>query len=343
MGPYIARRLLLIPVILFGLSVLIFAMLQLLSPAERAALYVTSQPRTPRALQDIIDKYGLDDPVYVQYADWLGRLFHGDLGWSKSAQRPVLEAIKAYFPASVELALWSFAPIVVVGIWLGVQAALHHDRLIDQAARVFSIVGYSFPTFVFGLLMLLIFYAALGWFPPGRLSPWATAVVYSPAFTSYTGMHTLDALPNGRFDIFVDALRHLVLPALTLAYGGLATIVRFTRAGVLDTLQQDFVFYERAMGYRRRRLVWLLILRNSVTATVTQIGLLFGGLIAGGVVVEAIFDWPGIGSYAVNSILTSDYKAILAVTLVVGVIYAIVNIAVDIAHALLDPRVAESL
>jgi peptide/nickel transport system permease protein len=132
-----------------------------------------------------------------------------------------------------------------------------------------------------------------------------------------------------------------VLPSVTLGLGGLATIVRFTRAGVLDTLQQDFVFYERAMGYRRMRLIWVFILRNSVTATVTQIGLLFGGLIAGAVVVESIFDWPGIGSYTVNAILTGDKQVMLAVTLLVGTIYAGVNILVDVVHGMLDPRLMD--
>ena len=151
----------------------------------------------------------------------------------------------------------------------------------------------------------------------------------------------IDCLIAGRWDAFADALRHLVLPAVTLSLGGLATIARFTRAGMLDTLQQDFVFYERAMGYRWLRLVWIFVLRNSVTATVTQIGLLFGGLIAGGVVVEAIFDWPGIGSYTVQAILTGDCQVMLAVTLLVGTVYAAVNILVDVVHGLLDPRLME--
>ena len=152
----------------------------------------------------------------------------------------------------------------------------------------------------------------------------------------------LDAVLAGRWDVFVDALRHLVMPSVTLALGGLATIVRFTRAGVLDTLQQDFVFYERAMGYRRWRLNWIYVLRNSVTATVTQIGLLFGGLIAGGVVVEAIFDWPGIGSYTVQAILTGDHQVMLAVTLMIGVVYAGVNLLTDLVHGLVDPRLTDT-
>jgi peptide/nickel transport system permease protein len=158
-----------------------------------------------------------------------------------------------------------------------------------------------------------------------------------------TGLYLFDSLLTLRFDQFARTLEHLVMPAFTLSLGGLASIARFTRAGVLDTLQKDFVTYAEAAGYSRRRIIWVYVLRNSVVTATTQIGLLFGALISGSVAVEAIFDWPGIGSYAVQAILTSDYKAVLAVTLVVGIVYGIVNIAVDVVQALLDPRVAEHL
>ena len=158
-----------------------------------------------------------------------------------------------------------------------------------------------------------------------------------------TGSILVDSLIAGRFDAFWDALRHLVLPAVTLSWGALATITRFTRAGVLETMQKDFVLYERAVGYPRWRLIWIYVLRNSVIAAVTQIGLLFGALIAGAVVVESIFDWPGIGNYTVQAILTADYKVMLAVTLLIGVIYTLVNILTDLVHGLLDPRLWEQL
>ena len=158
-----------------------------------------------------------------------------------------------------------------------------------------------------------------------------------------TGFLLIDSLVAGRFDAFWDALRHLILPAVTLSLGGLATITRFTRAGMLETLQKDFVQYERAVGYPHHRLIWIYVLRNSVIAAVTQIGLLFGALIAGAVVVEAIFDWPGIGDYAVEAILSADYKVMLAVTLLVGVVYTVVNILTDLVHGMLDPRLWEQL
>lgn len=166
--------------------------------------------------------------------------------------------------------------------------------------------------------------------------------VEAPPFI--TGFYILiDSLLTGRFSAFASALRHLILPAATLAFGALATITRFTRSGVLETLQKDYVLYETAVGYPRWRLIAIYVLRNSLAATITQIGLLFGALLAGAVVVESIYDWPGIGSYAVLAIFTADSKAILAVTLLVGAVYAVVNILVDVALGLVDPRVASEL
>ena len=177
MTAYIIRRLLILPVIIFGVTLLIFAMLMLLSPVERASLYVSDVPRTSDDIREIIDKYGLDDPVHLQYWRWIKQIARGDFGWSKTAQMPVIEALIHYAPVSLELALWSFAPMILIGIWLGVQAAVHHNQWQDHVARFFSIIGWSFPSYVFGLLMIMVFYAALDWLPPGRLSEWARRIV----------------------------------------------------------------------------------------------------------------------------------------------------------------------
>jgi peptide/nickel transport system permease protein len=187
-------------------------------------------------------------------------------------------------------------------------------------------------------MLQLLFAMDLGWLPlRGRLSSG------HPAPPWVTGLFLVDALIAGRFATFLDALRHIALPAFTLSLGGLATIARFTRSAVLDTMQREFVTYEQAAGYPMRRIILPYVLRNSIVTPVTQIGLLFGGFISGAVAIEAIYDWPGLGSYLVQAIFTSDYKAILAVTLVVGAIYAVVNIAVDLVHGLIDPRVADQM
>lgn len=339
MTRYIVRRLLILPVVLIGLSVLIFGMLQMLDPVERAALYVTSPPKTLAALAEIIQKYGLDQPIYLQYIHWLNQVIHGNLGWSKTAQMPVLQALVTYVPATFELALWSFVPIIVIGVWLGIQAALHHDGFIDQLARVFSIIGYSFPTFVFGLLMLMIFYAALQWLPPGRLSDWATAVVISPAFHRYTGMNTFDALLNNRLDIFADSLRHLVLPALTLAYVNWALILRVARSAMLDVIRQDYVTVARAKGLPERLVINRHARPNAMIPVATIGGLLLVGLLNGVVITETVFNYHGMGWWAANAALNFDAISVLGITLFDGALLILANLVVDIMYAYLDPRI----
>jgi len=339
MFQFVLRRLIILPITLIGLSVLIFGMLQTLDPVERAALYVSSPPKTASALQNIIRTYHLDQPVYVQYFDWLGNLVHGDLGWSKTAQKPVVEAIGNYFPATFELALWSFIPIMIGGIWLGVKAAVNHNRIVDQAARIFSIIGYAFPSFVFGLLMLLIFYATLQWFPPGRLSDWANQIVYSPLFHNYTGMHTVDALLNGRFDIFMDALRHIILPALTLAYVNMALVLRVTRSSMLDVLSADYIRTARSKGLSANEVVNRHARPNAMIPVVTIGGLLFAGLLNGAVLSETVFDFHGMGWWAANAALNFDAVSVLGVTLLDGGLLILANLAVDMLYAFLDPRI----
>jgi peptide/nickel transport system permease protein len=339
MTTYIVRRLFLLPVVMLGLSIMIFGMLQFLDPVERAALYVTDIPKNPAALDAIIQKYGLNKPIYIQYWNWLDNLVHGDMGWSKTAQMPVIQAIKTYFPATIELALWSFIPIIVVGVWLGIQAALHHNTIIDQAARIFSIVGYSFPTFVFGLLVLMLFYAKLQWFQPGRLSDWATAIVYSPNFHIYTGMLTLDSLLNQRLDIFFDALKHLVLPAVTLAYVNWALILRVARSSMLEVIRAEYITTARAKGLTWRQVINRHARPNAMIPIATIGGLLLVGLLNGVVITETIFDFHGIGFFAANAALNFDAVSVLGITIFDGALLVFANLAVDILYAYLDPRI----
>ncbi len=336
---YIVRRLLILPVIMLGLSVLIFGMLQMLDPAERAVLYVSGPPRTERALQDIIQKYGLDKPIYVQYVNWLGKVIHGDLGWSRTAQEPVAVALKQYFPATIEMALWSFLPIMIGGIWLGVQAAVHHDTLIDQMARIFSIIGYSFPTFVFGLLVLLLFYARLHWLPPGRLSDWATAVVYGPDFHRFTNMNTFDALLNLRMDVFWDALRHLLLPVITLAYVQWALILRVMRSSMLEVIGQDYVTVARAKGLDYPKVISRHARPNAMIPVATVGGLLLVGLLNGSVITETVFNYHGMGWWAANAALNFDAVSVLGIALFDGFLLILANLIVDVLYAYLDPRI----
>ncbi len=348
---YIIRRLLLVPLLLFGVTVLIFAMLQFLTPVDRAALYTRDLPKNERALEGIIKVYGLDRPLYEQYWRWLvgvrdpqtgerrGGILFGDFGWSRTGSQPVAQLIATRFPNTVDLTLWAVAPVILVGIWLGVQAAVHHNGFIDQAGRIFSIIGTSFPTFVFGLLVLMAFYAKLGWFPPGRLSDWASAVVNSPSFHHYTRLLTIDALLNGRLDIFLDALRHMVLPILTLSYINWATFLRVTRSSMLETLRQEYVTTARAKGLPEKDVIYKHARPNAMIPVVTLAGFSVVGLLGGVVITETVFNYPGIGSAAAAAASQLDVVTTLGFALFNGFILIVANLVVDILYAYIDPRV----
>jgi peptide/nickel transport system permease protein len=351
MSAYIIRRLLVLPVILFGVSILIFSMLQLLDPIERSALYVRDFPKTENAINNIIARYGLDDPLPVQYFHWLigqedpvtgetvGGILRGDFGFSRTGREPVMDLLKRRLPVSAELALWSGLPIIVIGVWLGIQAALHHNKFIDQVARVFAILGYSFPTFVFGLLALLIFYVFLGWFPPGRLSTEFSQVILQPEFTRYTEMNTVDALLNLRFDIFLDALRHLVLPVITLSYLSWALLLKVTRSSMLEALRQDYVTTARSKGLSENTVINRHVLKNALIPVATIAGATVAGLLNGVVITETIFNWNGLGKAAADAALNLDVLTMLGYALFTAILFVLVNLAVDVMYGLLDPRV----
>ena len=342
MTRYIIRRLLFLPVILFGVTILIFGILQLLDPAERAALYVKDVPKNPNAVKEIIRKYGLDKPIWEQYADWMGKVSRGDLGWSRTAQRPVTEAILYYFPATLELALLSIFPIIFGGVFLGVQAAVHRDKAIDHSARIFSMVGTSFPSFVFALLMLMIFYANLQWFPPGRLSDDLQRVVNEPNFRQVTGMFTLDGLLNGRADVTLDALRHLFLPVITLAFLNWAVFVRVTRTSMLDVLNQEYVRTARAKGLKEKVVINTHALRNALIPIATLGGLIFIGLLNGVIITETVYNFRGMGWFAASAALRLDVISVLGITLFSAALLVLANLVVDLMYGFLDPRVRVS-
>jgi peptide/nickel transport system permease protein len=331
---FVLRRCALAVPSLIGLLILTFVLIRVV-PSDPAAA-MAGDAATPAQIAQLRHEYGLDRPVWEQFFVYAGKAARLDFGESAFSHRPVSLDIAQRLPATLELTFAAMAISILLGVPLGVFAALRHNQWPDFVLRMVSVLGVAVAAFWVAIMLQLLFSMKLGWLPlRGELS---VGIAPPPRLT---GFLLLDSLFFGRFDALGDALAHLVLPAVTLALGGMASIVRFTRAGVLDTLQQDFVTYERAMGYRRMRLIWRYVLRNSVTATITQIGLLFGGLIAGGVVVEAIFDWPGIGSYTVNAILTGDHQVMLAVTLMIGVVYAAVNIVTDLVHGLVDPRLMD--
>lgn len=354
MTNYIIRRLLLVPVLLFGVTVLIFAMLQFLSPVERSALYVRDIPKNDKAVEGIIKQYGLDRPLYEQYWRWLvgkvdpisgkrhGGILFGDFGYSRTGSTPVADMIRTRFPNTLDLTIWAVLPVLLVGIWLGVQAAVHQNGFIDQAARIFSIVGTSFPTFVFGLLVLMIFYVKLPWFPPGRISDWASIIVYSKSFHHYTSLLTFDSLLNGRFDIFWDAMRHLILPIITLSYISWATFVRVTRSSMLETLRMEYVTTARAKGLRERDVINKHARPNAMISVVTLAGFQVIGLLGGVVITETVFNYPGIGQAAASAAAQLDVVTVLGFAVFNGLILIVTNLIVDVMYAVIDPRVRVS-
>ncbi len=330
----------LLPVIVFGVSLLVFAMLTQVTPTQRAALYVSDVPKNPRQLEATIAKYGLADPVPKQYVRWLRSVARGDLGFSKTGKQRVTDLIRARLPATVELALWAIVPIVTLGVALGTRAALHHNRALDHVLRVFSIIATSTPAFVAGLLLLLYLAGKLHWFPiDGRLSTPFKRLVAGSEWHSVTGLYTVDALLNRRPDVWLDAVHHLVLPVLTLSYISFAVLVRVTRSSMLETLRQDYVRTARAKGVGPGDVIGRHARRNALLPVVTISGAILVGLLNGAAITETVYNWPGIGQATVQAATNLDVVTILGLGLFTASMLIVCNLIVDILYAVLDPRV----
>jgi len=337
---YIARRLLLLPVILFGTTLLTFGLLAQLSPSQRAALYVPRLPRSPQAVERVIARYGLDDPMPEQYLRWLGQVAQGNLGFSKSGGEPVSTVIRHHLPATLELALWSSVTIVWVGIRLGVLAAIHRDRALDQLLRVFSTIASGVPFYLVGLLGLLLFAGRLQWLPAGdRLSSPNQLLVDGPTWLPLTGMYTLDALVNRRPDVWLDALRHLALPVASLSVVSWAYLLRVTRSSMLEALGEDYVRTALAKGVPARQAIERHAWANARLPVVTLAGLTVLGLLGGVAFVEAVFNWPGLGSRFIQAGVSLDIVTTMGLTLFAATMLVIGNLVVDVLGAWLDPRI----
>jgi peptide/nickel transport system permease protein len=314
---------------LAGLVAVVFFISRII-PADPVAL-MAGETASRAQVELLRQKLGLDRPLIVQLVDYYRQLLTGDLGTSLFTTRPVWDDLSARLPATIELTVVAMIVAIVLGIPLGVTAALQRNRLTDHVLRVVAVAGLAVASFWLALLLQLLFAMDQRWFP---LQARITGFPPPPI----TGFYIIDAVLEGDVGRLGNVLAHLTLPAFTLAVPALATVVRFTRAGVLETLQRSFVGYQRAMGIPAGVIIWKYVLRNSLISTVTQIGLLFGILLAGTVVIETVFQWPGIGAYAFEAILQSDYAAVMGFTLYAGVVFGIVNLMVDIAHAMIDAR-----
>ncbi|AKI97165.1 ABC transporter permease [Kosmotoga pacifica] len=341
MTAYIIRRLLLLPLILIGVTLIIFSMIWTLGPERLLASYVKSPEalKTPDAAERLIKKYGLDQPMPVMYGKWLLNVLKGDLGYSLVGKAPVAKAIAERFPYTLELALYAFIPVVFVAIWLGITSAVHQNKFIDQFIRVFALIGWSLPDFVFGLLLLWIFYAVLGWFPPGMFSTKFELVLRSPEWHTITHLPTIDALLNGRFDVFVDALKHLVLPVMTISYLWWAYLLRITRSSMLEVLRKDYIRTARAKGVPEKVVINKHAKRNALIPVVTVAGGTVIGLLSGTVIVEAVFSRTGMGRFLATAATQLDYWSIIGGALFYSFILVLGNLIVDVSYAIIDPRI----
>ena len=324
-----ARRLAWMPPTLLGLTLIVFTVSHII-PADPARV-IAGENASAAQVEALRVRFGLDLPLPQQFVRYVSDVLSGNLGMSLYTQRPVIEDLVARLPATFELALAAIILSVLLGVPLGVVSALRRNSVVDQAIRLVTIAGLATAAFWLAILLQLLFSMELNLLPvQGRIDGWGPDPI--------TGFYTVDAILRGDWATLGDALRYLTLPTLTLAIPATATIVRFTRAGVLNVMSSSAVFYQAAMGIPRPVVVWKYILRSALIGTLTQVGLVFGNLLAGAVVVETVFSWPGLGLFAYNSILQSDYNAIMGFTLFTGSVFIGVNLLVDIAQAVLDPR-----
>lgn len=338
MFAFIVRRLMSLPVVLFAVSLLIVGLLQLLSPTQRATAFITSEQQAQN-IPAIIEAYGLDEPFPVQYWTWLTQALQGNLGYTRSANMTVARAIQTLLPASFELALFAIVPIIGLGIWLGTISALRRNSVLDQATRVIAILGWSLPTFVFGIWILAALYGGFGWFGIGRVSSRFITAIAQGEIHQYTRMMTVDAILNGRFDMLWDALIRLVLPVTTLSVVITAQIMRVMRGSLLDSLSQDYVRTARAKGLSDRVVSLKHARRNALIPVITLSGLTIAQLLNGTVVVETIFNFRGLGLWFATAAVQVDIPAVIGFGLVVAIIIVFANLFVDVLYAVVDPRI----
>ncbi len=331
MGRYATKRFLTIVPVLLGISVLVFAFIHLI-PGD-PAVTMLGERATPERVQEIRDQLGLDRPLYVQYGIYLGRILRGNLGTSILRGDPVLRDLVRRFPATVELALAAISIAILIGIPAGIVSAVWRNSVFDGCSRILALTGVSMPIFWLGLMLAWVFGVMLGWFPTGfRLG---TDVTLTPV----THFNLLDSLITGNWPAFYGSIRHLVLPAVALSTIPMAVITRMTRASLLEVLSQDYIRTAEAKGLPQRGVILRHAMRNALLPVMTVTGLQAGRLLAGAILTETIFSWPGIGLWIYEAIQARDYPIVQGATLFIGTIFVMVNLLTDLLYAMVDPRI----
>ncbi len=334
-GRYILRRLALALVVLVGVMTLTFIVSRVV-PSDPAALYAGPRPSATQ-IADIRVRLGLDQPLPVQFVRYVGSIVQGDFGQSFKTRRPIVDDLRTFLPATLELVIASTLLAIVIGIPCGVLAAAGRGRGFDLFSRLFSIAGVSMPSFWLALLLQLVFFTALGWLPLGGRIDNKTALL-NP-ITTITGFYTIDAAITGNWSAWFDALRHLILPTVVLATYPVGLTIRMLRAAMIEVLSEPYITAARAAGLPRRAILFRFALKNAITPTLTALGLSFAYSITGAFLVETVFLWPGVGKYVTDAVLNVDFPVVMAVALVVTVIYIIINLITDLLQAIIDPRV----
>lgn len=336
---YALRRILLMIFVIMGVTLLTFIFTRVL--INPLASYITDKT-PPAAIIAIIQAHGFDRPYHEQYFIYLRDLFTLDLGWSNVAHMQIVDAIKTFFPATVELTLLAIILTVAVGVPLGIVSALKNNKWPDHASRIFSLVGISIPVFWLGLSLQYAFTywtrtMGLPYLPStGRVDP--ILLIRNPVET-WTGMLMLDSFLQGNFVITWNVFLHLILPAITLAFLNVGVLTRLTRSSMLEVIRQDYITMAKAFGLPRRMIIYKYALKNAMIPVVTSIGLTFGGMLGGAIITESIFAYPGMGWLSYRSIVYNDSNTIMTYVVLVAIVFVTVNLIVDIVYAWLDPRI----
>ncbi|MBW1722143.1 MAG: ABC transporter permease [Deltaproteobacteria bacterium] len=326
--------------VVFGATLLLFGLLMTFSPERRAAVYINS-PQQAKDLPKIVKLYGLDDPFYKQYVRWLKKVAVGDFGYSTTAADMFWPAFWRYLPISLELNIYVIPIVIMLGIWLGTVSGIHNDTWIDHATRFGAITFWSLPTFLFALILLMLFYGYFHWFPPGVLSDeLRNFIIDNPGkFIRYTKMYTIDGILNGRLDITLDALNHLILPVITSVLVLVAMVVRVMRSTMIEEITKEYVITALAKGADYRTVYYKHARKNAMIPVVTISGLIVAFLLQGNIEVEVIFNRQGLGWWIANSAIQLDLPALMGMIILIAVFFVIINLVVDIICAKIDPRI----
>ncbi len=333
MWRYLGKRLLISVATVVGIVIVVFFIVRVL-PGD-AAVVRAGPYANEEKVAEIREKYGLDDPILVQFGDYVSGVFTGDFGISIRTNGDVLSELIDRLPASLELAFYSVLLAALIGIPFGIAAAARKDSGIDRIARVFAVVGSSMALFWLGLLLIYFLFFRLRWFP----GPIDRLAVGTEPPATITGFYTVDALLRGQFGVMVEAFRYLALPVVTLGLVLAAPILKMVRASMIEALESEHVRTAKAIGVPTRQILFRDGFRNALLPVITAIGIVFGYMLGGNVIVEFLFAWPGVGRYAYNAIQVNDLEALQGFVIMVGILYVTLNVVIDLVYAWIDPRI----